>query len=421
MTDVRSAGLMAGYAVGVALVATTGGARDALPMLLAGSTCMALFGLALYADARLTSGAVLLLALGARLALLPWLPGLSDDAYRYLWDGWVQHQGLNPFDTTPEALGSGHHLPWYPLLNSGGFYSVYPPLSQVGFWLAMAFDLENGTVGWYAWKVLCLLAEAGTLFILRAVSPRGLVLYGLHPVPAIELVGQAHTEALMVFGLAVLVWGYRSGRARLVATGLWAAVLVKLYPVVLLPLVAPKRADVRAWAVPTLAAVALTLWYWRLPQVEHVLASLRLYTQYFEFNAGVYYAVKGLANGAGYGDVSKTLGPLLAGVFGAYCLWVYVAVRGRGHVDPFRGGLWLLCAYVLLSTTVHPWYLAGVLGLAALAGRTAWPWQWIALASLGSYARYTDGPYALAVAVCWGGGLFIYLVQRWYTRYSARS
>ena len=80
-------------------------------------------------------------ALVLRLAVF-WLPpGLSDDAYRYVWDGLVQTEGYNPYLHTPdsqelEALRSEHI---YDELNSSGVYTVYPPVSQLVFRIGGVF------------------------------------------------------------------------------------------------------------------------------------------------------------------------------------------------------------------------------------------------------------------------------------------
>ena len=46
---------------------------------------------------------VWMLAILMRVVLLPLAPELSDDFYRYLWDGHVQLSGLNPYVHAPGA------------------------------------------------------------------------------------------------------------------------------------------------------------------------------------------------------------------------------------------------------------------------------------------------------------------------------
>ena len=75
-------------------------------------------------------------ALGLRVCLLPLAPTLSDDGYRYIWDGAVQVQnGWNPYAETPREHVARGFEPPVPLeaLNSPDYPSVYPPVSQLVF------------------------------------------------------------------------------------------------------------------------------------------------------------------------------------------------------------------------------------------------------------------------------------------------
>ena len=85
----------------------------------------------------------LTLALGFRLLLLFATPELSDDFYRFVFDGHLIKNGLNPYSYLPteavEKLGSRDSEFWSLLLvqmNSSAYYSIYPPLNQLVFWLA---------------------------------------------------------------------------------------------------------------------------------------------------------------------------------------------------------------------------------------------------------------------------------------------
>lgn len=404
----------------VGLVAVAGSSREQIGWFWLGCGGMAAAALWCYARGVLSPGRVLLLAVVARLAVFPWPPGLSDDGFRYLWDGMLQHHAVNPYAWRPVDVAGYFDSGLLHRLNSESFYSVYPPLSQMLFWLSTVFDPSNWTSGWYVWKLLCLGAELGTLCLLRSLGMRALVLYGLHPLPVVELVGQAHTEAWMVFGLALCAWAMQRGRTTLALWGLAGAVLTKLYPLLLVPLLLRRSEDVRAAAGPLLVGGLLCVWYLGPAEVANLLSSVRLYTQYFEFNAGPYFSIKYLAALAGYGDVSKGLGPLLGGAF--LCSALALVVLARRRDVPFaRAAVSVLGAYLLFSTTVHPWYLSGVLVLLPFAGLTGWPWQWLGLASLGTYFLYVGGPYASIVWLGWGGALLLFLAQRWIFPFSTRS
>ena len=53
-----------------------------------------------------------LLGLGLVFRLFYWgdTPVLSQDFYRFLWDGQLQMKGINPYSAAPSALVTLHHL-----------------------------------------------------------------------------------------------------------------------------------------------------------------------------------------------------------------------------------------------------------------------------------------------------------------------
>jgi ubiquinone/menaquinone biosynthesis C-methylase UbiE len=145
----------------------------------------------------------------------------------------------------------------------------------------------------------------------------------------------------------------------------------------------------------------------------HIAESLDLYVRLFEFNAGPYYLLKEIGGWWTGEDVSKTLGPALRVVFLAGLVAVY-ALDGRRRW-PLAWAWALVLGWLwATATTVHPWYLLGVLALLpftlgpdAEAGARwhAAAWCWLALAAMATYLFYSAGstPYWIAVWVGWGG------------------
>ncbi|HNC73376.1 MAG TPA: hypothetical protein PK362_00620, partial [Elusimicrobiota bacterium] len=85
----------------------------------------------------------LILAAGVLFRLTAFLspPSLSDDIYRYLWDGRVQAAGHNPYRFAPDApelasLRNAEHTG----INHKSVPTIYPPLAQAVFRLAVALS-----------------------------------------------------------------------------------------------------------------------------------------------------------------------------------------------------------------------------------------------------------------------------------------
>lgn len=350
---------------------------------------------------------VLGLAAGARLMAFVLPPVLSDDAYRYIWDGLVQHEGINPYRFAPaDVMLSGLHAsPLFELLNSAEYFSVYPPLSQFVFFLGGWVYDGDWITSYYVIKAVFVVAEWGSVLLLsRMTSTRMLLLYALHPLVIIEVAGQGHTEALMVAALVVAVWCVRRAKPRWASVALGAAAMVKLYPLVLFPLLI-RRYGWRGLWPGVLFMAGMSLPYAAVYVIPQVLESLRLYTSLFEFNAGLYFGVKELLMWVTGSDWSKTLGPVMSGAYAAALPLVYW-IDARRDWPLSRAMLVVLGLFLVLTTTVHPWYLLAVLPLLPLQRRVGWHWVWLATFSMGTYMLYRpDGAswYWGFVIFGWGG------------------
>jgi SAM-dependent methyltransferase len=359
-------------------------------------------------------------AVALRLAYLPLPPVLSDDAFRYVWDGMLLADGLNPYLRVPSdpALAPYHDLSIYARLNSPDYFSVYPPVSQAVF-LAGAWVAEATGGGWqasyYAIKALFAGVEmAGVVALARMVSARAAMLYAWHPLVLVEAAGQGHTDAALAGALVAACWALRRNRGAAAALAWAAAVLTKIVPVVLYPFLQSKMSW-KQGALGTGACVLAALPFFRPEVPGNVLASLDLYVRLFEFNAGPYLAAKEALRLATGADWSKALGPAFRWAFLA-ALPILFALAQRERWTFRRSALAVLGTYLALGTTVHPWYLLAVLPLATggwrreggSASEPVWAWWWLATASLGTYLVYLGAPwsgaaYAAAVALGWGG------------------
>ncbi|NNF04335.1 MAG: methyltransferase domain-containing protein, partial [Rhodothermales bacterium] len=362
----------------------------------------------LYVRDGLTLGGIALFAIGARLLLFPIPPVLSDDMYRYIWDGILVVDGINPYAFVPldGQLSEYHGLPVFEVLNSGEFHSVYPPVSQLVFAAGALVARQDWMTGYYVIKGIIVTLECAGLVLLTRVLPRRqLLLLSVHPVLLIAGAAQGHTDALLVFFLGSAFLAWRHDRTVWAVALITLAGWVKLVPLLFIPLFAPRRPR----SVLTTAGVVTALVsvpFYETYVLGNVMHSLDLYVRYFEFYAGPYYAVKQLMLELTGDDWSKQLGPAFRTAFLIVVGAAWVA-HFRWRLDPWKSALGVTGAYLLLSTTIHPWYFTGLLVLIAINGRYAAHWQWASIWSIGTYLLYVDGPYWSFVIVGWVGFLLL--------------
>lgn len=343
-------------------------------------------------------------ALIFRLAII-WLPPvLSDDAYRYVWDGVVQAEGHNPYRYAPEdpELAPLHDESIFDALNSASYHTVYPPVSQLIFRFGAVFYDYGWRVSYFVIKAVLALLEFGAVLVLaRMLRPEQLLLYAWNPLIVLASAGQAHGEAAAALFLSLTLLALHEGRGSRASVWLACAGWIKLYPFVLFPFVW-RRYGWRSVAAGSAATAALAAPYAHAEVLPHVVESLDLYVRFFEFNAGPYYAVKEALRLFTGQDWSKQIGPALRFLFLASLPALYF-FDWRLKWDPRRAFAITVGAFLVCATTVHPWYLVGILVLVAPAKLPSWHWLWLSVLSIGTYLLYVDGSYWVWVVLGWAG------------------
>jgi SAM-dependent methyltransferase len=367
-------------------------------------------------------------ALALRAIFFLTLPDLSDDLYRYVWDGWLGVQGIRPYELAPEdpALSRLHGEVLFREMNSPGYHSIYPPLSQLLF-------LPAGAVyAWAGWPAAAWAAKAGFLaletagvVLLHAVLRRTrggaapLALYAWNPLVLVTVAGGGHTEGALVFALALALWGVARARPAAAWIGWTLAVATKGIPLLLAPLLwrelrtASSRGEVlRGLLVSAIGGALLALPFLRPADLPLLWASADLYVRLFEFNAGLYMALREAALPLVGGDPGRVLGPLLRWIFVAGALWIGFRHKVGGPDRCARGALLIFSLYLLTATTVHPWYLLWVLPLLPFTSTLRGAWLWASAAALPTYLTYVGISHALLTALFWGGWGLLALNER---------
>ena len=336
-----------------------------------------------------------------RFCLIFSIPALSDDFYRFVWDGRIQQLGFNPFDYTPAQIIKQQYDPLlnkiFPYLNSPNYYSVYPQVCQSIFKIASAIggDSLNNTIT--ALKSAFFISELGTILILNKllsarVNSKSLqLIYILNPLVIIELTGNIHFEAFMILFMLLAVLLINKNRYISAGGALSLAIQTKLIPLIFIPLFFKKIAlgkKINFAFFCLILTLIMSLILLNSPErFLNFADSLRLYYGKFEFNGSIYSLLRIISQWfISYNPIallSKLMIILtLSGIF-----WVYLK-----KLELLNGMFWLLTIYMIFSTVVHPWYLTPLVALSAFVNyRFALIWS--ALVPL-SYYTYSQNPYS---------------------------
>lgn len=361
---------------------------------------------------------LILLGIVLRVVLAFAFPLLSDDLYRFLWDGYLIADGRNPFAELPAFyLEVGNEVPGlnqllFDKLNSPNYYTIYPPVAQGIFtaavWLfptswygaAVVMKLfllacELGSL-WLFWRLLgARPQDAGQVERSKGSQAGNLLYYWLNPLIVVEITGNLHFEGAMVFFL--LLAYYLLQRSAWVRAGvaMAASVASKLLPLLLLPYLIRRLWGRPFWVFSFAIGAGLIAFFAPLLLspgfISGFRSSLELYQQKFEFNGSLYY----LARAIGYWWVGwnqiATIGPFLAKL-SAVAILVLALLDGRSDWRSLaEGWLFAFVIYLLCATTVHPWYLSVPIALSVFT-RWRFPLVWSFLIML-TYVSYATQPY----------------------------
>lgn len=359
-----------------------------------------------------------------RLCLLFSIPALSDDFYRFLWDGRIQQLNFNPFDYTPRQLlyqSSDVFLQQiFPLLNSPDYFSVYPQLCQSIFWLASWVGRDDILVNIIVLKSIILLSEISTILLLKKLLntlnlDKYLVLiYALNPLVIIELTGNIHFETLMISFFLLTAWLIMKNKTSYSALALSLAIQAKLLPLISFPLLIRKlglTGTIKYGVLCLIITIVISTGTINsFERISNISKSLNLYYGTFEFNAGIYTLFRSVGWWIlGYNPIN-IVSKILFVLSVAGMTWIYLKNK-----DLLSGFFWLLTVYLAFSAIVHPWYLCPLIALTPFV-KYRFTVLWSALIPL-SYITYTTIPYRenilqIAVEYSLVAGFFIYEYRR---------
>jgi hypothetical protein len=353
--------------------------RLAVPLLVGVTAAMVLLlALALYRGERTgalwSPSTILVVALLMRLLFLCSPPQLSDDIYRYLWDGSNLLQGINPYAAAPAAQVPSPALKSvHALINHPDYVTIYPPAAQVVF--AGGAALGGTITGLKAFLVLLDLGLCALLVVLlrQLGRPAWLaVLYAWNPLPVLEIAGSGHVDGagltLLIGSCCLLMMEVRRAAATgprswpILASGalLACAGLVKLFPLALAPvlyLLVPAGRRRHFLSGFVLALVALLLPF--LPQLTNITKSLDAYARNWEFAGFAFNTLRSLT---GSGALARLL---LCSGFVLVVATVTLRLQARlkrgltgveaGH-QTLEACYLIALALLLLTPTLQPWY-----------------------------------------------------------------
>ncbi|GGW92158.1 glycosyltransferase 87 family protein [Salegentibacter mishustinae] len=368
-------------------------------------------------------------------------PNLSQDFYRFIWDGQLILDGINPYLSVPNDLkefSTALELTNQKLINgmgslSAGNFTSYPPANQLLFAISTFLGGKSVLGSVVAMRFFIILADLGTLYfgrklLLKLNLPGHQIFWFiLNPFIIIELTGNLHFEGVMLFFLTWSIYLLHQKKWIWSAILLGISVSVKLLPLLFLPLLWNyfiKNRKIENSDIPGLnfkkllgyylivgvAVIVSFLPFISSEFISNFSASIALWFQKFEFNASVYYVIRWIGFQLKGYNIIATAGKILPLMVILILCGLAFFRRNNSSQKLIETMLLGVSAYFLLATTVHPWYIATPLLLSVFARfRFALVWSFLVMLSYSAYTKngFQENYWLIAIEYVLVIGIFL--------------
>jgi alpha-1,6-mannosyltransferase len=346
-----------------------------------------------------------------RALLLFAVPALSDDFYRFIWDGRLLAGGYHPFSEVPTYYmehrvnipGIDEEL--FDHLNAKATFTSYPSVAQLIFWVSVKLSPDSVYGSVLVMKFTLFFFELGTLQLLRCllqtfnIHRANILLYSLNPLVILEITGNLHFEGVMIFFLLLAIHLLMKQRFLASSFAYALSICAKLIPIIFLPLLVRYFGWKKAIIYALLTAALVVLLFLPLLDMDIIKGfstSLGYYFLRFEFNASVYYLIRAIGYLIFGFNIIQFAGPVLA--LAATVIIFRIALRRLPAEFPrkidksfFQAMLWCLFVYFLSTSILHPWYIITLLTV-SLFTTYRFPLVWTGVIFL-TYAGYTENGF----------------------------
>lgn len=360
------------------------------------------------------------------------IPNLSQDFYRFIWDGRIILEGLNPYLYTPELFIANNQFPiaqaeeLYAGMGTlnGSHFTNYPPINQLCFIIAGIFANKSIIGAAMVLRLLIIAADFGTLYFGKKLLEKlnlpvhNIFWFILNPFIIIELTGNLHFEGVMIFFLVWSLYLLHCNKWKWAAVVFALSITTKLVPLMFLPLFFwwfskrnttvnqtelslnntknKKRVPIFAgitklvafYSIIILTTSLLFTPFFSTQFINNYSKTVGLWFGNFEFNASIYYIAREIGYWfRGYNEIA-IIGKALPVITVLYILFLSFFRKKIDTKKLITTMLFSFTIYLFLSTTVHPWYIATILILSVFTNyKFPLVWSFIVIISYLAYAN----------------------------------
>jgi len=387
------------------------------------------FAITFLVSKKLSLNEILFFGISFRLVLFFAYPWLSEDFYRFIWDGFVIGENINPYEYTPSELMNNEQVLetkknfeelYGKMSNLNSLnYSPYPPINQFLFFLSTSFK-KDIFFSLISMRSLIIASDILNFFIGRGILKKlkfkeeKILWYFLNPLVIIELTGNLHFEGLMLtfFGFGILL--FLDNKKLFAVFPLALSVGTKLITIIIIPFIINHKKISENLKVIILF-FGLMFFIFFLPigsnNLPNFYNTIKLWFSNLEFNGSVYYIIRYLGYKIKGYNIIKSVGLVTPLITTITLLYLIFKKRRKETKTILEDMFLILSLFYLVSMVVHPWYIITILYLGLF---TKYNFQiiWSALIFL-TYSAYQNSKveenfYIIGLEYIIVVGFFIY-------------
>lgn len=320
-----------------------------------------------------------------RLLLIPIDSYTSNDTARYLFDGKLAYEGIDPYQTAHDAPELDVlKQEWLPPEEHAKYVTLYPPLALSLFAISASDGIENATLTWklitVVFSILTLIIAASLLNSLH--RQHYLPLIALSPLLILESGIGAHLDTVSAFCTALIVFSAWHKKPIWLGISIAIGTAIKLLPLALLMpiflLAIFKRKFTFAFITAFSTLLSLIIIYGTTFALGFKpIGSIGVFFQKWRFGSPLFTYLETLFNGQALLIVILSLFAI-----GLLLIAAYLFFSKENNTDTLLSGMqFVMTLPLILTPVIFPWYLMPLAVLAALHPKP-WLLAWILLAPL---------------------------------------
>lgn len=303
---------------------------------------------------------ILVISILLRVALIFVNPITTDDPYRYLWDGKMQSEGINPYKYAPDssALSQYHSDELYSTVPHTWSFTIYPPLAQILFYVNDATFGESTTGLKFYYLLLDIVIIIFLFNILKLLgrNTNHVFLYCFAPLILYEFFINAHIDILLLFFMSISIYYAIKGNVGLSFLFFGLAGMSKIYSLIFIPLYViyfyRKGYDLKeiykGFLFLLLSFIPIVIYRESIPNIFLAISN---YQQNWYYNNMLFKYTAELFASLGYPDHLIVRIIFVGFLITAH---IFIIFSKLSFVQKVSLGALM---YFIFSPTVHPWYL----------------------------------------------------------------